>query len=173
MIDRFEEVLHIDYGRSEYWKVRLSYWRVIINHVAQNNLMHFLQQARRSLVFAKHLRDEADTFRKDVLQSNDKDDETILEDDWTKNKRPDGSAKGGPYLAVHFRRMDFLYAHPKKCPSLDSAVFQIKTLLDKYKLEKVFLATDAQSSGTLWSVLSVSQRGNKGSCIVPPWHDHS
>lgn len=60
-----------------------------------------------------------------------------------KNHKKEGSATGGPYLAVHLRRADFLYAHPDDVPSLDNTIKQIKEILDKQKLDMVFLATDA------------------------------
>ncbi|XP_029190508.1 GDP-fucose protein O-fucosyltransferase 2-like [Acropora millepora] len=118
-VDRFEKVLHIHYGQLEYWK------------------------ARRSLVFAKHLRDEGDKFRKEVLKSDDERDATVMDPDWTKNQKREGSANGGPYLAVHMRKGDFLYAHPDKVPSLDNTITQIKELLKKHSLNMVFLATDS------------------------------
>ena len=37
------------------------------------------------MVFAKHLRDLGDTFRKEFLDSTDEADKTVL-DDWTKMK---------------------------------------------------------------------------------------
>ncbi|EDO42964.1 predicted protein, partial [Nematostella vectensis] len=122
-IDRFEEVLHIHYGQKDYW------------------------EARRSLVFAKHLRDEGDKFRRKVLQSTDEEDNTLMDEDWRKNKKQEGVAKGGPYIGVHLRRADFLYAHPDKVPSLDNVAKQLKKFLKKEKLEKVFLSTDADQSG--------------------------
>jgi peptide-O-fucosyltransferase len=70
-----------------------------------------------------------------------------MDDDWRKNHKKEGDAKGGPYLAVHLRRADFLYAHPEKVPSLDSVVKQLKKLLKKHKLKKVFLATDTDEHG--------------------------
>ncbi|CAH3158982.1 unnamed protein product [Porites evermanni] len=118
-VDRFEEVLHIVYGQKDYW------------------------EARRSLVFAKHLTAEGDKFRKEILKSEDNKDGTVMDEDWTKNHKKEGSAKGGPYLAVHLRRADFLYAHPDDVPSLDNSIKQIKEILDKQKLDMVFLATDA------------------------------
>ena len=98
-------------------------------------------------MFAKHLREEGGKFRREVLKSNDERDVTVMDADWTKNKKKEGSAKGGPYLAVHMRRADFLYAHPDGVPSLDNAVQQIKEILEKEKLEMVFLATDANKEG--------------------------
>ena len=102
-------------------------------------------------MFAKNLREEGDKFRREVLQSTDEADNTVMNEDWTKNQKKEGSAKGGPYLAVHLRRADFLYAREDKLPTLDGAVKQIKELLTKYKLDKVFLATDTEKKGILKS----------------------
>ena len=115
-------------------------------------------------MFAKHLRAEGDKFRQDVLKSDDKRDGTVMDADWTKNQKKEGSAKGGPYLAVHLRRADFLYAHPDGVPSLDNAVKQIKEILEKQKLDMVFLATDADEDGKLKKLLFTFQMfmpGNK------------
>lgn len=98
-------------------------------------------------MFAKHLRQEGDKFRREVLKSDDERDSTVMDIDWTKNKKKEGTAKGGLYLAVHLRRADFLYAHPDGVPSLDNAVKQIKEILKKEKLTMVFLATDADKEG--------------------------
>lgn len=38
------------------------------------------------MVFAKHLREIGDKFRNDHLNSNDENDKTALDSDWTKNK---------------------------------------------------------------------------------------
>ncbi|XP_052770117.1 GDP-fucose protein O-fucosyltransferase 2-like [Mya arenaria] len=98
--------------------------------------------ARRSMVFAKQLRDIGDKFRKDFLDSDDQSDKTELEV-WTQMKRKHGEAKGGPYAALHLRRKDYLYAHKKEVPSLENAAKQIAKYLKKYKLKKLFLSTDA------------------------------
>ena len=98
--------------------------------------------ARRSMLFSKQLRDLGDQFRKDFLDSNDKDDKTELEV-WNKMRRNHGDAKGGPYMAVHLRRKDYLYAHKREVPTLDFAAHQILQYLKKYKLKKLFVATDA------------------------------
>lgn len=58
-----------------------------------------------------------------------------------------GSAKGGPYLGVHLRRKDFIWGHRDDVPSLKGAVKKIHSLLKKLKLEKVFVATDADGEG--------------------------
>lgn len=97
--------------------------------------------ARRSMVFSKHLRDLADTFRQAELNSNDKDDKTELEV-WNQMKRKYGDAKGGPYVAIHLRRKDYLYAHSKEVPSLENAAKTVKDYLTKYNLSKLFIASD-------------------------------
>lgn len=58
-----------------------------------------------------------------------------------------GSAKGGPYLGVHLRRKDFIWGHREDVPSLKGAVKKIRSLMKKLKLEKVFIATDAEDEG--------------------------
>lgn len=97
--------------------------------------------ARRSMVFAKHLRDIGDKFREEFLDSTDVGDKTVL-DDWVKMKKHHGEALGGPYISVHLRRKDYLYAHKEQVPALKFAAKQIKELLKKYKLTKVFIASD-------------------------------
>ncbi|PVD37980.1 hypothetical protein C0Q70_00582 [Pomacea canaliculata] len=119
MIDRAEIVLHDQFGDRWYW------------------------ECRRSMRFSKELRDLADEFRKTYLDSFDEADNTVLDDDWTKMKRKHGEAKGGPYLAVHLRRADFVQVRGQDVPSLKHAAKQLKSLLKKHKLTKVFVATDA------------------------------
>lgn len=58
-----------------------------------------------------------------------------------------GSAKGGPYLGVHLRRKDFIWGHREDVPSLKGAVKNMRSLMKKNKLEKVFVATDADEEG--------------------------
>lgn len=100
-------------------------------------------------MFAKHLRKEGDKFRKEVLGSEDEKDSTVMKKDWRKNKKKEGSAKGGQYVAVHLRRADFLYARPNHVPTLDGAVKQIKKILKEQNVEVVFLATDASEDGKI------------------------
>ena len=119
---RSEQLLHDVYGETMYWK------------------------ARRSMVFAKSLRDIGDEFRAEELDSTDEKDNTIFDDDWTQMKRNHGEAKGGPYVAIHLRRRDFLYGHSERVPSLEGAANQTKEILEKYHLKKVFVATDAPLS---------------------------
>lgn len=58
-----------------------------------------------------------------------------------------GSAEGGPYLGVHLRRKDFIWGHREDVPSLKGAVKKINSLMKKHKLDKVFVATDADGGG--------------------------
>ena len=44
----------------------------------------------------------AEKFRADELSSNDKDDDTVVAEDWTQH-RAVRRARGGPYMAVHLR----------------------------------------------------------------------
>ncbi|XP_013395968.2 GDP-fucose protein O-fucosyltransferase 2 isoform X2 [Lingula anatina] len=99
--------------------------------------------ARRSMRFSKQLRDIADKFREQELDSTDEKDRTVLLEDWTKMRRKHGDALGGPYLSIHLRRRDYLYAHKEEVPSLLYAAEQIKSGLEKHKLKTVFVATDA------------------------------
>ncbi|XP_022086415.1 GDP-fucose protein O-fucosyltransferase 2-like isoform X1 [Acanthaster planci] len=118
-VDRGEEILHDYYGQVQYWN------------------------ARRSMRFAKHLRDIGNQFRESHLDSTDKKDKTVLLEDWRDMERKPGSAVGGPYLAAHLRREDYARGNRKDVPSLQSAAEQITAALKKHKLQKVFIATDA------------------------------
>ncbi|KAF3815567.1 hypothetical protein GH733_016840 [Mirounga leonina] len=119
MLDRAENLLHDHYGGKEYWNTR------------------------RSMVFAKHLRAVGDEFRSKYLNSTDEADRIPFEEDWTKMKVVLGSSLGGPYLAVHLRRKDFIWGHREDVPSLDGAVKKIRSLMKTHQLDKVFVATDA------------------------------
>ncbi|XP_071789096.1 GDP-fucose protein O-fucosyltransferase 2-like isoform X1 [Asterias amurensis] len=118
-IDRAEEMLHDYYGQVDYWN------------------------ARRSMRFAKHLRDIGDEFRANSLESTDEKDKTQTTEDWREMKPKPGSALGGPYLAVHLRREDYARSKRKEVATLPRAAEQIKAALIKYDLRKVFVATDA------------------------------
>ncbi|XP_043549166.1 GDP-fucose protein O-fucosyltransferase 2 isoform X2 [Chiloscyllium plagiosum] len=119
MLDRAENLLHDHYAGKSYW------------------------DARRSMVFAKHLRMASDEFRATYLNSTDELDETIYNEDWTRMKVKLGTARGGPYLSVHLRRKDFIWGHRKDVPSIKGTAEKIHSLLKELKLDKVFVATDA------------------------------
>ncbi|XP_041700648.1 GDP-fucose protein O-fucosyltransferase 2 isoform X1 [Coregonus clupeaformis] len=119
MLDKAETVLHDHYAGKDYW------------------------DTRRSMVFAKHLRLLGDEFRAKYLNSTDELDQTVYNEDWTRIKNKLGSARGGPYLGVHLRRKDFIWGHREDVPSLKGAVKKIRNLMKKSKLDRVFVATDA------------------------------
>ncbi|XP_037574184.1 GDP-fucose protein O-fucosyltransferase 2 [Dermacentor silvarum] len=119
MLDRAEVILHDNFGDPVYWEIR------------------------RSMRFSKRLRDVADKFRRDTLNSDDERDDTVLEEDWKVVSNRTQHAMGGPYLAVHLRRQDYVKSRPKDVPDLKWAAEQIQVLLEKQGLKKVFVATDA------------------------------
>ncbi|XP_054707109.1 GDP-fucose protein O-fucosyltransferase 2-like [Uloborus diversus] len=119
MIDRAEVILHDTFGDAEYWLVR------------------------RSMVFSKKLTELGDVFRKFYLNSSDKVDKTEKK---SVSNRAHRTAVGGPYVAVHLRRRDFVSARPKEVPSMKWASEQILKYLKMYKLQKVFVASDASES---------------------------
>ena len=54
---------------------------------------------------------------------------------------------GGPFIAVHLRRRDYLVAHGDVVPSLVGAALQVNRLKSLLNISHVFLATDAPRSG--------------------------
>ncbi|XP_002160070.1 GDP-fucose protein O-fucosyltransferase 2 isoform X1 [Hydra vulgaris] len=119
LIERFEALLHVNYGSVEFWK------------------------PRRSLVFAKHLRVLGDEYRQKFLNSNDKADKTVYAEDWRDQHPQEGSALGGPYIAVHMRRGDFSYARKETVPTIEQYAQNAENMLKKYKLKNIYLSTDA------------------------------
>ncbi|XP_037077855.1 GDP-fucose protein O-fucosyltransferase 2-like [Pollicipes pollicipes] len=122
LVDRAEAVLHRHYGSADFWAVR------------------------RSMRFARHLVEEAAALRRDLLRSDDVTDRTEYSDDWRQMKAVPGSARGGPYLAVHLRRRDFVSGRARTVPSLAAAARAISAALGRLRLDTVFLATDAPRS---------------------------
>ncbi|XP_039280948.1 GDP-fucose protein O-fucosyltransferase 2-like [Nilaparvata lugens] len=118
VIDHAEVALHHNFGGPTYWK------------------------CRRSMRFNKQLVKLATDFRNEFLNSNDITDKTSRPDDW-KQEKEQRDAIGGPYLAVHLRRKDFLVGRRDKVPTLEEAAKQIKKLLEKLNLNTVFVATDS------------------------------
>ncbi len=100
------------------------------------------------MVFAKSLREEANKFREEFLNSTDQTDATPYNhQDWRKQVPKDGTARGGDYLSVHMRRGDFVFSGREGVPSIKATRKQIRKLLKKLKLDKVFLATDGNQNG--------------------------
>ncbi|XP_049952870.1 GDP-fucose protein O-fucosyltransferase 2 [Schistocerca serialis cubense] len=118
MIDHAEIALHDAFGDKVYWEVR------------------------RSMRFALPLVEIATEFRKDFLDSDDDTDGTVRPRDWQMEKGF-SEAHGGPYLCVHLRRKDFVWARAKDVPSIKGAAQQISELLKNLELDTVFIATDA------------------------------
>ncbi|CAK8690674.1 GDP-fucose protein O-fucosyltransferase 2-like [Clavelina lepadiformis] len=117
MLDRGESVLHDMFGGINYWK------------------------CRRSMVFSEALRKEADKFRMENLDSNDEKDKTVMPRDWRDHKCTE-DALGGPYIALHYRRKDFLHVRKEGVPSILRVAEQLNQLMKKYKVKKVFVASD-------------------------------
>ncbi|CAI2348244.1 unnamed protein product [Caenorhabditis sp. 36 PRJEB53466] len=117
-VDRAETILHEHYGEVDYWR------------------------ARRSMRYSEQLVEAADAFRRTHLDSDDKRDKTELVEDWTKeNSRR--TAIGGPYLGIHWRRRDFLYARRDQLPTVKGTAALLHKLCEQLKLERIYLATDA------------------------------
>ncbi|XP_026281016.1 GDP-fucose protein O-fucosyltransferase 2 [Frankliniella occidentalis] len=118
MIDHAEVALHDTYGDHVYW------------------------ECRRSMRFAHHLVEIAKGFRKTHLDSSDDYDGINRPEDWLEEKEQT-TRGGGPYLAVHLRRKDFLWGRAKQVPDLQFAAEQIEEKMKELQLRKIFIATDA------------------------------
>lgn len=118
MLDRGENLIHDVYGGKDYW------------------------DARRSMVFSKELRDIAKEFRERYLNSTDDKDSCVLPDDWTKNERQDNSAVGGPYIAAHVRRKDFMRAREGHIATLKKVAQDLIKISKEYDTKTIFIASD-------------------------------
>lgn len=118
-IDRAEAILHSRFGDSRYW------------------------QARRAMRYAKHLVQLGNDFRKEKFGSDDVTDGTVLDKNWEDTMKKHGEALGGNFICVHWRRRDFVRSHRDDIPSVEGAARQIVNILNREKLKKVFLSTDA------------------------------
>lgn len=121
MFDRMEIALHDEYGSKEYWR------------------------ARRSMRYNSELYAIAEDYRKAFLNSTNADDNTERPADWTKEKNR-RDARGGPYLAVHLRRRDFVMAHKASVPTIKDTAVQLQNKMDKLGLSALFVATDAEQN---------------------------
>lgn len=118
MLDRGENILHDMFGGKDYW------------------------DCRRSMRFSDELRSEANAFRKKYLDSTDEADKTVMPTNWKDNKCSEGDALGGPYIAAHLRRKDFLYARKEYVPTLEKVAKALKQKMEEFKVNKVFIASD-------------------------------
>ena len=74
---------------------------------------------------------------------------------------------GGPFIAVHMRRRDYVQVRPGMVPSLEGVANQINRLKLELGLEKVFVATDATIEGMyFWNRQALFRRGGR----VEGWH---
>ncbi|KAL0275181.1 UNVERIFIED_CONTAM: hypothetical protein PYX00_003123 [Menopon gallinae] len=92
--------------------------------------------ARKSMKFAQHLIEEAENYQTKYLNWK----RELHANPWPNAVR---NATGGPYLAAHVRRKDFLYGHKKTVPSLDGVAKHIDRACERLGLDTVFVATDA------------------------------
>ena len=85
------------------------------------------------------IRQIAAKFRKDNLDSFDNKDQTKVAEDWTKHSCKGKKALGGPYIAAHVRRKDFLLALARKefIPSLEKLAKDLKTKMKEHGVKKV------------------------------------
>ena len=102
-------------------------------------LLLFRSQARHSMVFSQHLREEGNRFMR----------ETLHYDPGEGNGRQRPRGGGGRFLSVHLRRRDYVHSHSDLVPSLRGAARQLNQLKEEEGLEVVFLASDAPLSGSL------------------------
>ena len=93
------------------------------------------------------MREVGDDFREKKLDSTDEKDKTPYDPDWRNQTPKEGSAIGGPYIALHMRRGDFAYAHKATVPSIEELGKELAKKLKEYKLKKVYLATDGTDEG--------------------------
>ncbi|XP_067635919.1 GDP-fucose protein O-fucosyltransferase 2 isoform X2 [Eurosta solidaginis] len=115
-----ETVLHDQWGSKEFWR------------------------ARRSMRFAAPLIKTAEEYRARVLNSNTIEEHVQRPPMW-EVERSYREAMGGNYLAVHFRRGDFVHGRQKTTPTLMSAATQIRAQMQLLNLTTVYVATDATS----------------------------
>lgn len=118
VFDHMEIALHDVYGSREFWR------------------------ARRSMRYNSELYEIANNFRQRELNSNDVDDFTERPDNWQEEKDR-RNAVGGPYLAVHLRRQDFLQGRAETIPTIKSAASQLKEKMKELQIKTLFVATDA------------------------------
>ncbi|XP_047122240.1 GDP-fucose protein O-fucosyltransferase 2-like [Schistocerca piceifrons] len=100
-------------------------------------------EVRRSMRFALALVEIETESWKDFLDSDDVTDGTVRPRD-CKMEKGFSEAHGGPYLCVHLRRKDFVWARAKDVPSIKGAAQQISELLKNLEFDTVFIATDAR-----------------------------
>ena len=122
-------------------------------------------------MFAKHLRALGNEYRAKYLNSNDEADKTPYAEDWRDQHPQEGSALGGPYIAVHMRRGDFAYSRKDTIPAIEQYAKNAENMLKKYKLKKIYLATDGTEEGEFFYqfYLNISKLSNNKKLWLLLW----
>jgi peptide-O-fucosyltransferase len=121
LITNADVVLHENYGSAFFWQIR------------------------RSMRFTDYLIQKGNHFRSAFLQSDDDRDGTRMESDWRLMRRQAGHATGGQFVALHWRRSDFVQ-YRTDVPDIQCTAEQVirifSTVVAK-DIRRLFLATDA------------------------------
>lgn len=125
MFHHMEIPLHDYYGSVDFWR------------------------ARRSMRYNSALYKIADEFRKKYLNSTDERDNIKRPNDW-RDEKDRRNAIGGPYLAIHLRRRDFVISRAETVPSIANAAQQLINKLKELKLNTIFVATDTNNDGIFY-----------------------
>lgn len=98
--------------------------------------------------FSNRLYSLANKFRRDVLESEDETDGTVLPLDWRDEiLKTDAIPKGGDYVCGHLRRQDFLYGRANDIPSLKIAANKLERIAQSLHLRNIFIASDGTKKG--------------------------
>ncbi|GMR42707.1 hypothetical protein PMAYCL1PPCAC_12902, partial [Pristionchus mayeri] len=116
-VDRAETMLHAEYGGVEYWR------------------------ARRSMRYSKLLEARAERFIAGEMKEEI--DAQPLTERW-EDEKASRTSKGGSYVAVHWRRRDFIQAYGSLLPSIKGTAKQITAMAKEFGVKKAFVATDAE-----------------------------
>ncbi|KAK0079508.1 hypothetical protein PV325_001172 [Microctonus aethiopoides] len=120
MFHHMEIPLHDYYGSVDFWR------------------------ARRSMRYNSALYKIADEFREKYLNSTDERDNIKRPNDW-RDEKDQRNAIGGPYLAIHLRRRDFVISRAETVPSIANAAKQLINKMKELKLNTIFVATDTNN----------------------------
>ncbi|CAH8489982.1 unnamed protein product [Schistosoma margrebowiei] len=139
-------------------------------------------EVRRSIAIAKHLRDIGDNYRGAYLHSNDISDRTVSPSivehlgpgsSWLRPQWPLSPALGGPYVAVHWRRGDFVTTTAQQ---ILNAV-KIFNQYEDHKIDTIYLATDANkevrgghNSSSIPKMKPPSINNAKSTCVFCLYH---
>ena len=124
----------------------LSFERTFLYSILKKCIFIIIIIFKNTKKILLELRDFAAEYRLKNLDSEDEKDKTfgIWDKKWSDVERRSENAEalGGPYIGVHLRRKDFLYARKEELPSLEGAAREIKNKMEEYGVDKVFIGTD-------------------------------